>query len=422
VANSGTARDYDEIPLRNLPSGLSARVRRTLRADADGRTIEVRDRRGRQKLESVYLFAPNPDPAITPSERELTFLLGARRRTWSTIVSRYKDTDTAWQRTCELARHGAVEIECTTNGFAIASPVCWRLTERWQRRRDRTSARRARERADWERRAVEAADLIEARFPQLAIALRRERGPVVRPVLVYASEDLIDGRSYFGPRAFSQAHFATTKVRDDVSRILTRCEVEVEAQVELGILRSGRTGLAGPVALQTAEGALQFSGIRGPTDVRLDQPALSLTCTASVLAVIENRQAAEAASDRFPGVGLFWTAGLMSAEALFALGQLASQTRRVIVCTDADLGGVRIVEQVLSVAPEAKIIDIGAWPHKSRPPWKTGSISEIGLRAATTGAAGLLAQVCLARGYPVEQELAAIDALAHELAAAEAGL
>jgi hypothetical protein len=34
---------------------------------------------------------------------------------------------------------------------------------------------------------------------------------------------------------------------------------------------------------------LDFSGIRGPTDVRLDQPGLTLTCRATTLAVIENQ-------------------------------------------------------------------------------------------------------------------------------------
>jgi Protein of unknown function C-terminus (DUF2399) len=150
--------------------------------------------------------------------------------------------------------------------------------------------------------------------------------------------------------------------------------------------------------------------------VRLDQPGLTLTCRATTLAVIENRQAAEAASDRYPDIALFWTAGLMSAEAVLALGQLTRQAGDVVVGTDADLGGVRIAEQVLDTAPAAQI-DIGAWPHEPRRKWKPASISEIGLRAASTGLAGGLAQACLARGYPVEQELAAIDALDHELSA-----
>ena len=60
----------------------------------------------------------------------------------------------------------------------------------------------------------------------------------------------------------------------------------------------------------------------------------------------------------------------MSAEAVLALGQLARQAGDVVVCTDADLGGVRIAEQVLNTAPAAQIIDIGAWPHEPRRKWK----------------------------------------------------
>lgn len=415
---AGTAPfDHDEVPLRNLPNGLHARVRRQLRLNDDGQTVEVRDRRGRTKLENVYLFAPHPDRSVRPSERELTFLLGASRRSWQTIVSRYRNSEAAWQRSCEFARHGAIEIECATDGFALAAPICWRLTEDWQRRRQRAQTRRARERESWEARAAAAAQGLGARYPQLVAALVHERGPVVRPVLVFAAEDLLAGRSYFGPRAFSQAHFGTTKARDDVSRLLARAGVEAEAQVALGILRAGRTGLAGPIELTTSAGRLRFAGIRGPTDVRLDQPALELSCTASVLAVIENRQAAEAVSDRFPSVAVFWTAGLMSSEAVAALEQLVTQIARPVVCTDADLGGVRIAEQILATAPAADVIDIGGWPHATRPPWKPGSISELGLRAAVDGPAGPLAQACLKRGYPVEQELAAIDALAHHLEA-----
>jgi hypothetical protein len=343
--------------------------------------------------------------------------VGAGRRTWATIVNRYRNSETAWQRSCELARHGAIEIECTTDGFAIAAPICWRLTEDWQRRRQRAQARRVQERKTWEGRAAAAAQALAVRYPQLAAALLHERGPVVRPVLVFAAEDLIAGRSYFGPRAFSQAHFGRTKARDDVSRLLARAGVEAEAQVELGVLRAGRTGLAGPIELTASSGKLRFAGIRGPTDVRLDQPALELRCTASQLAVVENRQAAEAASDRFPGIALFWTAGLMSGEAVAALEQLVRQVAHVVVCTDADLGGVRIAEQILAAAPAAEVIDIGLYSHRAVTPWKSGSISELGLRAAVDGPAGSLAKACLDRGYPVEQELAAIDALVDLLTA-----
>ena len=144
--------------------------------------------------------------------------------------------------------------------------------------------------------------------------------------------------------------------------------------------------------------------------MRLDQPGLRLTCQADTL-LVENRQAAEIVADRFAQLGVFWTAGFTSAEGLDARGQLTAQVGGVIACPDTDLVGVRIVEQILSVTPHAEVLDIGTHPHERRRPWKPESTSVVGLRAASDGPAGVLARACLARGYPVEQELAALDAL-----------
>ena len=141
-------------------------------------------------------------------------------------------------------------------------------------------------------------------------------------------------------------------------------------------------------------------------------PELRLTTTSPVLLVIENRQAAEAASDRWPDAAMLWTQGAMGQESLDALGRLTGAVARVVACPDADLGGVRIAEQVLRVAPNAELIDIGAFPHDPRSRWKPDSVSLLGLTAAADGPSGELARACLARGYPVEQELAVIDALA----------
>lgn len=404
---------YDEVPISGLPEGLCARVRRQLRTDEDGRAVEVRDRRRRTKLTRIFLFAPRVDETVRPTERELTFLLGADRRSWSTVIGSLGggDADKAWARGVQLTRGGAVEIECTTEGARLGAPVCWRLTERYARRRKQQTTRRRNERASWEQRAHDAADALTGRWPELAHALRRHAGPVERPVLVHAAEDLLAGRSWAGPRAFSQVHFGTTKARDDVGKILARSGVELEAQIELGVLRAGRTGLAGPVRLTSEHGQLDFTGIKGPTDVRLDQPGLRLTATAEALLVIENRQAAEVVSDRYPDAALVWTQGAMGEESLDAVQQLAAQVERVVALPDADLGGVRIAEQVLSVAPAAAVVDTGAYPHDQRAPWKPDSVSLLGLQAAVYGPAGALARACLARGYPVEQELAVVDAV-----------
>jgi hypothetical protein len=400
----------ETLPLRGVPDGLRAEAKRQLRLDGDGREVEVRDRRGRLKLTRVHLSAVAPEATFRPSERELTFLLGAERRAWATVEQAFGAG--AWARAVGFARGGAVAIECSLDGLAVGSPVCWRLTDPWIRRRRQRNTRRANERADWRERAAAGAELILDRYPMLAKALEGETGPVVRRVLVHAAEDLLAGQSYFGPRAFSQAHFGNTKARDDVHRILTRCEVELEAQIELGILRAGRVGLAGPIELRSTTGVLRFHGLRGPTDVRLDQPGQQLRCDASTLVVIENRQAAEAVSDTSPDLALLWTAGLMGPEGVAAAGELGGRAHRVIICPDADLGGVRIAAQVLDVCPHGEVLDIGEFPHEARSPFKRDGVSEIGLRATADGPAGALARACLERGYPVEQELAAAEALA----------
>lgn len=104
------------------------------------------------------------------------------------------DSDKAWARAVQLARGGAVEIECTTEGARLGAPVCWRLTERFARRRTQQTTRRRNERESWEQRALAAADAHASRWPELAHALRRHVGPVERRVLVYAAEDLLAGR------------------------------------------------------------------------------------------------------------------------------------------------------------------------------------------------------------------------------------
>lgn len=65
-----------------------------------GRTIEIRDRRGRTKLTNVSLYAPSPAEPLALSERDLTFLLGASRRTWPTVVRHHRDPGRAWQHAC----------------------------------------------------------------------------------------------------------------------------------------------------------------------------------------------------------------------------------------------------------------------------------------------------------------------------------
>ena len=78
---------------------------------------------------------------------------------------------------------------------------------------------------------------------------------------------------------------------------------------------------------------------------------------------------------------------------------------------DADFGGVRIAEQLLVVAPDAELVDIGEQPHPTVRAWPEDGESVRGLRTALVGPAGSLAEACLGRGYRVEQELSTVRAV-----------
>jgi hypothetical protein len=125
--------------------------------------------------------------------------------------------------------------------------------------------------------------------------------------------------------------------------------------------------------------------------------------------VVENLQAAENACDRYPGLIVVHTAGQPAGEALPFITRVAASAARVIIIPDADLGGARIADRVLTALSDrtpAVLVDIGTEPHSEREPF--GPVSASGLQALT-GAANPVARfatACLARGYPVEQEAA----------------
>jgi hypothetical protein len=140
--------------------------------------------------------------------------------------------------------------------------------------------------------------------------------------------------------------------------------------------------------------------------LRTDQRGLQLELARAVpLVIVENLQAAETLSDQRPDVAVLYTAGLPGRAALRLIGELAAQAPRVLVIPDADLGGVRIAAAILGAAPSGELVDVGALEHPPRERWPADSVSLRGLMAALSGPAGALAQACLDRGYPVEQEM-----------------
>jgi len=406
----------EQLHLAGVPEGLVARPVRTYRRGVDGQLVEVRTRRGLRKTDRVELVvvgAPTPVD-LQPSEER--WLLDAGQRRWTGIRRRYGEE--AWNRAVELARAGVIHLRCAVDErMALSTPQGWVLTEEWESRRAHATSVRELNREQLRQRAANATSAVESYCSELAAALRAATptNPTL-PVLVYAAEDLVEGVMHAGPRAFSQAHFEHTKARDDVAKVLTDAGVPNQVLVELGIRRSARVGVAGPVrgTVRSEEVALDL--LDGPVLLRSDQPGLALRLTRPVpLIIVENLQAAETLADHCPGVAVIYPAGLPGPAALALIGAVAGDATNVLLIPDADLGGVRIAELVLGAVPDATLVDIGTFDHPAREPWPEDTLSVRGLRAAVDGPAGALAQACLQRGYPVEQELRTLEAVRRSL-------
>jgi hypothetical protein len=291
------------------------------------------------------------------------------------------------------------------------------LTPEWSDERLRRREEHAGDTEWWSARAHDAAAGVECVAPALSAAMLASRAPsTTLEVLVFAAEDLAAGVSHAGPRAFSQAHFGDTKARDDVVDVLRGAGVPDEVVVALGLRRSDRVGVAGPVVAAVGEQVVPLAALDGPVLLRADQPGLTLALSAPCpLVVVENLQAAESVADRFREVAVFYTAGMLGIRPLELLAGLVGFAERVVLAVDADAGGVRIAEQVLGVAPAAALLDAGAYPHARREEWVANGLARSTLERATTGPAAALARTCLARGYPVEQESAIVESVADAL-------
>lgn len=194
--------------------------------------------------------------------------------------------------------------------------------------------------------------------------------------------------------------------------MLRAAGVDDQALICLGGRRSSRLGIAGPVTAEISGRMIDLGMLDGPVLLRSGQPQLLLRLARPApLVVVENLQAAETLADQLQEVAVVYTAGLLSQAALRHLAELAGTADTVLLVPDADLGGVRIAEQVLKDVPAPQLVDIGALPHSPGRPWPEDGASIRGLRAARGGPAGALAQACLERCYPVEQELATLEAV-----------
>jgi hypothetical protein len=413
----------EQVPLAGVPDGLVAVALRQTRPGVDGQRVEVRTRRGQRKTDRVELVAAGEPAEPLLDDSEWRWLLVAGQRRWAGVTSRYGDQ--AWARAVELARGGVVRLRCGVDErMGVGQPQGWVLTERWEARRAEAASLRELDRDAMSSRARAAAAAVAGRSPELAAALQAAApGNPTTAVLVFAAEDLVDGVVHAGPRAFSQAHLEHTKARDDVAQILRDAGVPDEVLVELGIRRSARIGVAGPLRAIVDERQIALDALDGPVLLRTDQRGLRLQFTRdAALVIVENLQAAETLADQMPELVVIYTAGLPGRAALRLIGDLATQAARVLVVPDADLGGVRIASDILEVAPHGVLLDVGEIEHAARDRWPDGGVSVRGLQRYLSGPAGELARACLERGYPVEQEMLTVAVTRQALRGDEAAV
>jgi len=215
-----------------------------------------------------------------------------------------------------------------------------------------------------------------------------------------------------------QSHANDTKARDDVHHLLAAMGFDHETLIALGVARSPYIGLGGPILLHTTGGSvLDLSAMPGPHDIRLSPrmlPRVTVTGPGDVLLVVENRQAAEAVCDARADLPVVWCHGQPPDAVVSMIVQAAQQTSGVVVCADADLGGVRITARIHDNLPSdttIHVVDVGTVPHDEGRPFNTLSRSHLQQLAQRPDQVGAFAQRCLHRGYAIEQEATARAAL-----------
>ncbi|MBB5912180.1 hypothetical protein BJY24_001047 [Nocardia transvalensis] len=356
---------------------------------------------------------------------DLRWAIKAQRRYWASIEQRFGHD--AREHAVRLAVAGVVDLICTVDEFAhITDILRWQRTSIWDEHQRRNDICQSDDAQLWQTRAQDAARQIAATDPGLAKALIATGPNNPRlPVLVYAAEDLVDGVTHDGPRAFSQTHFRETKTREDSPKVLAEAGAAPETLIALGLRRSPYIGLGGPITIHTAAGNIDLAAVDGPVQFRVDQRStfdVRLGPSTRLLVIVENLQAAEAVCDTAPDVATVWSAGQPSKHALRLIRRLSTGVAATAIATDADLGGVRIARRILGAlasTDDVTVLDAGIAEHPKRKAF--GQASRDGLHDATNSADPIadFARACLARGYPVEQEATIRSTLATFIASQE---
>lgn len=377
------------------------------------------DRAGRPKVRRVHLRAHPPAPPQRPdglvSDADWNWATSAPRR-WDSITSRFPGR--AGDIALALALAGCVALDHDyRNGTICQPPRSWVPDPGLAA--DHATGQQARQTAQHalRNRAEQLRDLLAGEWPGAARALA---GPVPQARLewiVRAGEDLFAGRSHDGPRAFVQHHSGNTKAREDLPRLLADAGFEPEALAVLGINRNPYIGIGGPVRAHHDGRTLDWDGWPGPHDIRLPahKPVTLATAPGTrILLIIENRQAAETICDSHPAIAVIWCHGQPPDPVLDLIRQAAQGVNQVVICPDADLGGIRIAARIHDSLPPGTsrvIVDAGTAAHDQGDPFSSTTRDLIAAAAQRQDAVGAFAAGCLARGYAVEQEAPARAAL-----------
>jgi Protein of unknown function C-terminus (DUF2399) len=404
------------VPLLRVPGGTAAYAV----PGSDGALR--RDRKGRAVARKVHLAADGTHPQAVPGQNpglvtdaDWRWITAVPSRHWATVAGQFADR--AWATTVALVRAGVLTVDCAVDGLQLGAPAMVRLTSPWVALIEQRSNGRTVDLLNWRERARVLADAIAHIDSGLAAALSAARGhEKTLPVFVAAAEDLLGGIIHDGPRAFSQVHFGDTKAREDTPAILAAAGVSADAIAALGLTRSPYLGLGGAVTITGSSGVpidlWQFAGpvrLRVDPDSELLRARLKLDDGTITLAIIENLQAAETVCDAYGHLAVAWCAGQPADRPLTLIAGLAKTAGRVLVAPDADWGGVRIADRLVSALPpgvDVQILDAGAAGHETRDSFSATTCEGLHVMelSASDQRVRAFAAAVRERGYPVEQE------------------
>lgn len=383
-----------------------------------------RNRQGNPYYRSVRLRTANPGqppqrPAGLLSDTDWAWMIRSEHA-WKQVADRFGAK--AETIVFALARAGCLTIGYDLQGGRPAAMPkrVYPHPDLAAAEKDRRTIRRD-QRTTLQARAAELAADLRDEWPGVAQALHATDHPDRLGWAVAAAADLAAGVVHDSVRAFAQTHAGNTKARDDVQRLLTDLGFDPDALAALGLSRSPYIGVGGPIRLHVAGAVIDLSALPGPHDIRLSPPhpaTIAVRPGAEPLLIIENRQAAETLCDIDAGVPVIWCHGQPPEPVLNLITEAAAQVSSVLICTDADLGGVRIAGRIhhrLTSEVTVHVIDVGTAGHEPGRAFSAYSRAHLEPFATRNDQIGAFARSCLDRGYAIEQEVTIRAALATAL-------